>query len=47
MTLPLSTAVLALYAELKTLAREGNPYLFPARHGSGHRTARVAEEAAA
>lgn len=35
MTLPLSTAVLALYAELKTLARDGNPYLFPARHGSG------------
>ena len=35
MTLPLSTAVLALYAELKTLARDGNPHLFPARHGSG------------
>jgi len=35
MTLPLSPAVMAIYAELKALAREGNPHLFPASRGSG------------
>lgn len=33
--LPLSEVGLAAYRELQTLAREGNPHLFPARHGSG------------
>lgn len=35
MTLPLSQTVMAIYAELKALAREGNPYLFPACRGTG------------
>ncbi len=35
MTLPLSQVVMAIYADLKALAREGNPHLFPASHGCG------------